>query len=290
MKKENLKIGGIEFIQIPKGRFLMGSQDDDDLAYGDEKPQHTLEIHYDYWTGKYPVSNHQFREFVHSTSYVTRAEKDGWCWVWNSLNGKWEKVKNATWKYPTGENSKNAKLDNHPVVQVCWYDAMAFCEWLNEKKGSILPQGYHFHLPNEAEWEKAARGPAGREWPWGNDFNVSLCNSKLDGKVHTISVGSHSPQGDSIYGVADMSGNIWEWTITLWGNDRNTPSYVYPYESKDGRENLSAGDEFFRIIRGGSFKDDIQGVRSACRDIDPPNYSLNNLGVRVFVIPITKAA
>ncbi len=83
-----------------------------------------------------------------------------------------------------------------------------------------------------------------------------------------------------------MSGNIWEWTLTLWGEDRKTPAYVYPDHDNDGRQNQRAGDGFFRIIRGGSFKDDRKGVRCACRDLDLPYYSLNNLGFRVFLAPI----
>jgi len=83
-----------------------------------------------------------------------------------------------------------------------------------------------------------------------------------------------------------MSGNVWEWTLTLWGEDRDKSDYVYPYAVDDGREDLGAGDGVYRIIRGGSFKDDMKGVRCACRDLDPPNYSLNNLGFRVFAAPI----
>lgn len=264
----------------------MGSKDDNELAWDDEKPQHILEIPYDYWIGKYPVSNAQFGEFVRSTSFETRAEREGWCWVWNIRNGEWGKKEGANWKHPLGTNSSIAALEEHPVVQVCWYDALAFCEWLNQKHINDLQQGYHFRLPSEAEWEKAARGPDGHEWPWGNDFDAALCNSKDGGKFCTTSVGAHSPQGDSMYGVADMSGNVWEWTLTLWGKDRDKSDFVYPYRSMDGRENQKAGDGFFRIIRGGSFKDDIKGVRSACRDLDPPYYSLNNLGFRVFAAPI----
>ncbi len=274
------------FVRIPKGRFVMGSKDDNELAWDDEKPQHTLEIPYDYWIGKHPVTNAQFGEFVQSTAFETRAERDGWGWVWDSRDGQWGKAEGAHWRDPLGTSDSNTALAEHPVVQVCWYDALAYCEWLNEKHASMLPQGCLFRLPSEAEWEKAARGPDGYEWPWGNDYDGALCNSRDKGKVCTTPVGAHSPQGDSIYGVADMSGNVWEWTLTLWGADRDTADYAYPYVGGDGREDPGAGNGFFRIIRGGSFKDDKSGVRCACRDLDPQQYSLNNLGFRVIAGPV----
>jgi len=291
MTKENIAEimrtwAGLNFAQIPKGEFIIGSKEDNELAWNDEKPQHKVEIPYDYWAGKFPLSFADYNEFVQSTSYVTRAEKDGWCWVWNVEETKWGKIKGANWKNPFGDSGDVDTLDHYPVVQVCWYDARAFCEWLNQKHNDELPKGYHFRLPSETEWEKAARGLRGNEWPWGNEFDPGLCNSRESGRIYPIKIGTYSPEGDSEFSVADMSGNIWEWTITLWGDDRNTPSYVYPYLIQDGRENQSAGEEYYRIIRGGSYKDDLKAVRSACRDIDPPHYSLSNLGFRVFVAPI----
>lgn len=264
----------------------MGSQADDELAWEDEKPQHILELSYDYWIGRFPVSNAQFGEFVRSTSFETRAEREGWGWVWNIRDEQWEKKEGANWLHPLGANSHITALQEHPVVQVCWYDARAFCEWLTQRQFNDLQPDYQFRLPSEAEWEKSARGTEGREWPWGNDFDAALCNSKMDGNIYTTPARAYSPRGDSVYGAADMSGNVWEWTLTLWGEDHDTPTFVYPYTSKDGRENQAADDGVYRIIRGGSFKDDIKGVRSACRDLDPPYYSLNNLGFRVFWAPI----
>ena len=73
----------------------MGSTDANELAWGDEKPQHTLEIPYDHWIGRFPVSNAQFGEFVRSTSFETRAEQEAWCWVWNIEHGQWEKREGA---------------------------------------------------------------------------------------------------------------------------------------------------------------------------------------------------
>lgn len=263
----------------------MGSPADDELAWEDEKPQHILELSYDYWIGRFPVSNAQFGEFVRSTSFETRAEREGWGWVWNIRDEQWEKKEGANWLHPLGANSHITAFQEHPVVQVCWYDARSFCEWLTYNHIHDLLPGFHFRLPSEAEWEKAARGAEARKWPWGNHFDAALCNSKIDGYICTTPVGAYSPRGDSVYGAADMSGNVWEWTLTLWGEDRNTPTFVYPYLSTDGRQNQRASEEFYRIIRGGSFKDDNKGVRSACRDLDLPNFSLNNLGFRVFLAP-----
>ncbi len=78
----------MDFVRIPKGGFIMGSKDDNELAWEDEKPQHTFEIPYDYWVGRFPVTNAQFIEFVHSTSHITRADQEGWCWVWNIIEGR----------------------------------------------------------------------------------------------------------------------------------------------------------------------------------------------------------
>jgi formylglycine-generating enzyme required for sulfatase activity len=277
---------GVDFARIPKGPFLMGSTDDNELAWGDEMPQHTLGIPYDYWVARVPVSNAWFAEFVQATPFETRAEREGWCWVWNTSEEQWQKREGASWRQPLGAGSNIAAWEEHPVVQVCWYDALGFCAWLNREQAGALPPGYRFRLPSEAEWEKAARGTDGREWPWGHDSDAALCNSKEGGNLCTTPVGAYSPPGDSAYGVADMSGNVWEWTLTLWGEDRDKSEFVYPYVSGDGREDLRAGEGFYRIIRGGSFKDGIQGVRAACRDLDPPHYSLNNLGFRVFVAPV----
>lgn len=277
----------MDFIRITAGDFLMGSDSDDPLAWEDEKPQHRLTIPYDYWVAKFPVTNACFAEFIQSAAYQTRAEKAGWAWVWQRASGEWEKIEGADWKSPSGDSSKVDRLADHPVVQVSWYDAFAYCQWFQDQYADDLPTGYQLRLPGEAEWEKAARGAAGWQWPWGNDFFEARCNSKESGRLCTTPVGLHSPDGDSADGLVDMSGNVWEWTITLWGEDRNKPEFVYPYHHDDGREDIEAGEACYRIIRGGSFKDDYKGMRCACRDLDPPGYALSNLGFRLIAVPIS---
>ena len=262
--------GGLEFIHIPAGKFLMGSKEDNQLAGDSEKPQHTVEILSDYWIGRYPVTNAQFAEFVKATQYVTIAEKEG---GWN-LKDKYEK--GFDWKHPLGAKDSYEKKLDHPVVQVSWDDVQVFCKWLNDLHQSGLPQGYSFRPPTEAEWEKAARGEYGNEWPWGNDFDASKCNSSEGKAGGTTPVGAYSPQGDSPYGAVDMAGNVWEWTNSLFKG--------YPYDAKDGRE--KSDDHGLRVLRGGAFNLNPQYVRAAFRLGNLPDLRHRYLGFRVGLLPI----
>jgi formylglycine-generating enzyme required for sulfatase activity len=273
--------GGMEFVKVSHGDFLMGSTGDDKDAHDNEKPQHTLHIPYDYLMARFPVTNALFRTFVKQTSYKTKAESDGFGWVWNGE--EWEKTQGANWLHPRGPASDIAGMENHPVVQVFWKDAQAFCDWLNREHDSTLPRGLVFRLPTEAEWEKAARGTDGRMYPWGVTFDARNCNSFKSGLGRTTPVGLYSPQGDSPFGCADMAGNIWEWTASLWGKDPNKPDYGYPYKPQDGRQSQSAGDDVLRILRGGSFNDGARIVRAAVRNRD--FYANSYYGFRVALAP-----
>jgi formylglycine-generating enzyme required for sulfatase activity len=236
---------GMEFMLVPRGRFLMGSRQDTALATATEKPQHTVEIAQDYWLARFPVTNGHFEKYL----YTTRQKHD---WVRG-----WEKKR------------------DHPVVNISWHVAMAFCVWLNQTCGQELPAGYIFRLPTEAEWEKAARGEMGLEWPWGNAFDLTRCNSDESKKGGTTPVGAYSPQGDSPYGCADMAGNVWEWTLSI-----NMP---YPYKKDDGREN--PGERGARVLRGGSFNYDRRVARCASRLGNLLNVWDQSCGFRVGVVP-----
>lgn len=239
-----MTLGGISFVRVPAGKFLMGSREDNKWAQNNEKPQHTVEIPSDYWIGQFTVTNEQYDLFV------------------QFQNGE----------HPVSD-WKNKK--DHPVVRVSWNDAQAYCKWLNDTHGYELPQGFVFRLPTEAEWEKAARGEFGFEWPWGNEFDENKCNSLEGGKNGTTPVGAYSPAGDSPYGAADMVGNVWEWTQSLFKG--------YPYQAGDGREDLKASG--IRVLRGGSFSYNHGFARCAYRNVNPIYNPFDSRGFRVVASP-----
>src|SRR6266498_4619522 len=175
---------GMELMHVPAGKFLMGSTKENKLARDDEKPQHNVDIPYDYFMARFPVTNELYNTYVKSNG------------IKHPVNG-WGKKK------------------DHPVAYVKWRDAMEYCQRLNNLLKNELPSGLVLRPPTEAEWEKAARGTHGREYPWGNEFDKNKCNTSEGGKGGTTPIGFYSPRGDSPYGCADMVGNAWEWTHSL---------------------------------------------------------------------------
>lgn len=258
----------IEFIHIPAGKFIMGSKDDNSIAFDDEFPQHTLELP-EYWMARYPVTNQQFATFVQNTSYRTTAQENG---VGYAFDGKrWVDLKGVNWMNPRGSKNNIEDRQDNPVVMISWYDAMAYCRWLSELLQIELPRGLVLRLPSEAQWEKAARGEHGNEWPWGNKWDATCCNSRDNGSMDTKPIGQYSPRGDSPYGVADMVGNIWEWTLSQFDK--------YPYVTNDGREDVTVTAP--RVLRGGSFYCNFSGTRTASRYGLSPDGRHGDFGFRV---------
>jgi formylglycine-generating enzyme required for sulfatase activity len=259
------------FVEIPAGPFRMGSdpQRDGD-ARSEEQPQHDVTLPA-FYIARYPTTVAQFRAFVEENKYRPCNP--------DCLTG----------------------VANHPVVKVTWHDALAYCNWLTgqlkdgpatqESLRDLLRDGkWRVTLPSEAEWEKTARGPStgsgdGRIYPWGDRFDPDCANTSQTGLGRTSSVGTF-PRDASPFGVLDMSGNVWEWTRSLWDEGFSDLKYKYPYRANDGRENLTAPDRMRRVLRGGSWRDIQSYTRCASRTWYDPDCWNGNYGFRVVVSPI----
>jgi formylglycine-generating enzyme required for sulfatase activity len=235
----------LEMARIPAGEFWMGA----DIWSEKERPKHLVTLP-DYYMGKTVVTVAQYAVFVKAAGYRARPGQVGGL------------VHNAS----------------YPVVLVNWYDAKAFCKWVDETalRGREGILGWQARLPGEAEWEKAARGTDGQEYPWGNQPpDDTLCN--FNGSLGQLTpVGFFSPQGDSPYGLNDMAGNVWEWTHSLFR--------PYPYSTGDGREDDQQSGE--RVVRGGSVYNYSGFLRCSYRLANAPERSYTSRGFRICVSPI----
>lgn len=204
---------GIEMMLVPTGCFWMGENGE-----GGEQCFATP-----FWIDKYEVSNAQFVEFL--TAMGNR----------NNVGDAYLDTADADRKihYDNGIWQIDRGFVNRPVVEISWYGANDYCAWRNEQ------------LPTESQWEYAARGVDELIYPWGNDFdpdNVTYATNNSDGEISTV---DSNPSGVSWVGAYNMSGNIWEWTGSLYQD--------YPYASDDGRESVIGNQtDVRRVLRGGS--------------------------------------
>jgi formylglycine-generating enzyme required for sulfatase activity len=238
-----------DIITIPGGTFVMG----DSAGDPNEAPKRVTVTPFRLM--KTEVTNRSFAAFVKATGHVTDRERAGWGWVWPA--GKWIRRKGADWRHPHGPDDSIKGRDDHPVIQVSFNDAQAYCKWRG------------LRLPTEAEWEFAARGSDGRRYPWGNDpprqsapfrtnfGSVPCCGADgTDGYVKTAPVGRF-PAGASPFGIQDMAGNVWEWT-----SDR------FP------------GEPQWMAIRGGGWGNNPYCLRVSYRHGNRPEYGLDLVGFR----------
>ncbi len=218
----------IEMVYVPPGDFLMGAHDGD--AYDDEKPRHTHPMPEGYWIGRYETTWREYRAFCKA---MGRAEPSAPGW--------------------------GAK-DDHPVVNVSWDDAKAFCDWAG------------LWLPSEAEWEKAARGTDGWKYPWGNEeADKDRLNFSDSGLGRTAAVGSY-PRGASPYGALDLAGNVWEWCEDWYD------SKAYARYAREDTAPRGAGE--VRVTRGGSWWSTARLCRASSRDRLVPGDRFGILGFR----------
>jgi formylglycine-generating enzyme required for sulfatase activity len=278
---------------IPAGKFLMGSPEGEDVRRKDEA-QHEVTISKPFYMGVHLVTVSQFAVFVKDSGYKTDAEKAGWSWSIELRDGRLltgkgknaglapRKVEGASWRDP-GFDQKG----DHPVVQVSWNDAKAFCEWLSKKSGKTVA------LPTEAQWEYACRAGTKTAWLWGdnpddgkgwaNCSDQSLkrrlpdsgagvkCFNWDDGFVFTSPAGSFKANA---WGLFDMIGNAAHWCQDRYG-DYEKGAVTDPTGSDAGMN---------RVVRGGSWNNfDPKNCRSAARYRFVPDHRNERYGFRIVI-------
>lgn len=275
-------------VHLAAGSFHMGDSFDEGNHGDGETPVHQVTLRA-FSIDATAVTNTSFARFVEETGYRTESEVYGTSAVFHLLvqadpedvlgvaagTPWWRNVRGADWAHPYGPNSSWKDIPDHPVVQVSWNDAQAYCRWAGRQ------------LPTEAQWEYAARGGLeGHRYPWGNELlgahGEHLCNiwqgefprrnSQDDGFVGTAPVRSFPPNG---YGLYEMSGNVWEWC-----NDWFLPKYYRNSPPSDpAGPTIGKG----RVMRGGSYlchDSYCNRYRVAARSSNSPDSASSNCGFR----------
>jgi formylglycine-generating enzyme required for sulfatase activity len=278
-------------VKLPGGTFRMGTDDDVGFPEDGEGPARDVTLE-PFYIDQHAVTNAEFLRFVRETDYTTEAEEFGWSFVFedaltpgaNVLDDVpsapwWKAVEGACWHSPWGPESSIQDRLTHPVVQVSYRDAVAYCEWAGKR------------LPTEAEWEYAARGGlTGRRYPWGDDLRPDgehRCNiwqgtfptqnTADDGYAHTAPVDAFQPNDFGLYNVA---GNVWEWCADWHDPDwHTTDDYdpANPTGPEDGEE---------KVMRGGSYlchRAYCNRYRVAARSSNAPDSGTGNIGFRCVV-------
>ena len=285
---------GMTLVRIRAGEFLMGGQEPAERLiaampevprkpdyFESEYPQHRVVVAHDFLIGQFEVTVGQFRQFVAGTGYKTEPEVDGTGgWGYETATGMCVGRR----PYFNWRETGFPQTDDHPVVNVTFRDAVAFCNWLSKNEGK------RYRLPSEAEWEYACRAGTNVRFYHGDDpkelpkyayvINVPGQDkfANVQDQVHflkageslTAKVGSRLPNA---WGLYDMLGNVWEWTND-WEDD-------YYYASSPPIDPPGPGDGTARVRRGGGWNSFPIYTRPAFRNLDPPHSRCANFGFRV---------
>lgn len=260
---------GISQVYVPAGCFMMGTGEEEAVyaesldapswasaRISSEQPQREVCITEGYWIDEFEVTNQAFQAFIDAGGYTTQD-------YWSAEGWQWLSEQNIDRiHYRCFENHE--RLD-YPVACMSWYQAEAYANW----RGG--------HLPTEAEWEFAARGPESLIYPWGNEWDSNRAN--VEDSNDMMPVGSF-PDGVSWVGAHDMSGNVMEW-VSDWLDD-DYSNLLDQTENPTGPESGT-----IKIEKGGWWGSNSVVARSAYRHFeDPPEYRDHHIGFRI-VTPIT---
>ncbi|MGH1364919.1 MAG: SUMF1/EgtB/PvdO family nonheme iron enzyme [Calditrichia bacterium] len=292
-----------KFTFVPGGDFWMGAAENNKHSYPTEQPGHlNPDLVMSFYMSVFPVSNGQFTVFEKERGYDCsiyweEAAKIG-IWKEGYLVSNWsDDVRNAHKDYGSQFNAVN-----QPVVGITWYEALAYCRWLDNrwKKMKMLSSGYQVVLPSERMWEKAARGgvkiPAKkrikqigslewseheivgnileqRQYPWGDAITIDFALFAEHKLISTNPLGCF-PGGESPYGCQEMSGGINEWCSTKWGHSLDSGFVEQIDESNENR-----------VIRGGGWSNSAYHIRCSHRFNAVPTLYMQNIGFRIAVVP-----
>ena len=248
----------IGWVNIPQGAFHMGSAQDDD------NPPREEIIEKDFHIARYPVTNAQYEAFIRAGGYDDKSP------YWGEAGLHW--LQESSRRQPQYWQDFPRNIPNCPVVGVTWYEANAFCHWLEQEQGESMRKATGYDgkilLPTEMQWERAARGVDNtHEYPWGNDWAEARCNSTAAGLESTSAVDLFPAQRregeDELY---DMVGNTWEWCSDYYDKDKDSFN-----------------------IRGGAYWHDKDIARCSFRPGYLPDFDLSSIGFRcVFSLAPTE--
>ena len=234
---------GVPMVRVPAGQFLMGTE----VRARNERPEHTVTLD-DYYIDQFEVTFASFAEFLNAKGNQFEGNAN---WVEaNDPDLRIHEV-DGVWQVDAGS-------ENYPMVEMTWYGARAYCEWRGGR------------LPSEAEWEKAARGPDGRTFPWGEEISCEQAN--YAGCTYAAMPVDSLPAGASPYGAYHMAGNVMEWVSDWYDIEYYANS---PAENPTGPE---TGD--FRLLRGGTWLHAAGNVRTTYRFPKLPVLTYVTVGFR----------